>query len=322
MNSSQFALSGTAFREPVVITDVALRDGLQNQPEQVSTSDKLALLRALAAAGVGSVEAASFVSPKAVPQMADAGEMMLAARDLAPLRVSALTPNMKGLERAIAAGTREIAVVLSCTETMNLKNINMSLEQATRASCDTLQAARGHGVATRAYLAVAFECPFEGLTPADRVYALAQSLLEAGADEIVIADTIGAAAPGQVHQLVQGLAQTLPVARMGLHVHDTRGMGVANAYAALQLGVRRFDASVGGLGGCPFAPGASGNLATEDLVLMLEQSGFDTGISLSGLLAAVDLTSELLGRPQGGNCTTWLRRQLAKAKSNSQGLSS
>jgi isopropylmalate/homocitrate/citramalate synthase len=174
---------------------------------------------------------------------------------------------------------------------MNRKNINMSLAEATRVSCETLRAARTRGLATRGYLAVAFECPFEGTTPPERVLELGLALLEAGADEIVVADTIGAASPAQVQQLLGRLLLQLPVDRLGLHLHDTRGMGVANAYAGLELGVRRFDASAGGLGGCPFAPGASGNVATEDLVLMLEQSGFATGISLPGLASAVDLAA-------------------------------
>ena len=302
-----------AARERVVVTDVALRDGLQNQPEHVGTAGKAALMRALAAAGVPSIEAASFVSPRAVPQMADAAEVIAEALALAPLRASALAPNLRGLERAIAAGTREVAVVLSCTETMNRKNINMSLAEATRVSCETLRAARTRGLATRGYLAVAFECPFEGTTPPERVLELGLALLEAGADEIVVADTIGAASPAQVQQLLGRLLLQLPVDRLGLHLHDTRGMGVANAYAGLELGVRRFDASAGGLGGCPFAPGASGNVATEDLVLMLEQSGFATGISLPGLASAVDLASSLLGRSLGGHCMPWLRRQLARS---------
>ena len=270
-------------------------------------------MRALAAAGVTSLEVASFVSPKAVPQMADAADLVAEALTLAPLRTSALAPNLKGLERAIAVGAREVAVVLSCTQTMNEKNINMSLAEATRVSCDTLRAARAQGLMTRGYLAVAFECPFEGPTPAEGVIELAIALRDAGADEIVVADTIGAASPADVQRLLRQLVPQIPVDRIGLHLHDTRGMGVANAYAGLELGVRRFDASAGGLGGCPFAPGASGNVATEDLVLMLEQSGYDTGISLPALSAAVDLVSELLGRPLGGHCMPWLRRRLARA---------
>jgi hydroxymethylglutaryl-CoA lyase len=286
---------------------------LQNQPMQVATSAKLQLAQLLAAAGVRSIEATSFVSPKAVPQMADAADLVpLLHAALPAMRTSVLVPNLKGLERAHAAGAQEIAVVLSATETMNRKNINMSLAEATRVSCETLRAARAQGLATRGYLAVAFECPFEGPTPPERVLELGLALVEAGADEIVVADTIGAASPAQVQQLLHRLLPHLPVDRLGLHLHDTRGMGVANAYAGLELGVRRFDASAGGLGGCPFAPGASGNVATEDLVLMAERSGFDTGIALAGLLAAVDFAQDQLQRPLGGRAITWLRRQRDK----------
>jgi hydroxymethylglutaryl-CoA lyase len=300
---------------PIFITDVAPRDGLQNQQIAVSTDAKLELIRLLAAAGLHSIEATSFVSPKAVPQMADAGELVprvLAA--LPQLRTSVLVPNLKGLARAHAAGAQEIAVVLSATETMNLKNINMSLAQATEVSEQTLIEAQRLGLRTRAYVAVAFDCPFEGPTPLAAVQAACARMLQAGAGEIVIADTIGSAAPGQVKERFAALVRDIPVAQLGAHFHDTRGMGVANAWAAMEVGVRRFDASVGGIGGCPFAPGAAGNLATEDLVLMAEQGGFATGISLPGLLAAVDFAEAQLQRPLGGRAITWLRRQRDKAR--------
>jgi hydroxymethylglutaryl-CoA lyase len=300
--------------EQIHITDVAPRDGLQNQQVAASTDAKLELIRLLAAAGVQSVEATSFVSPKAVPQMADAGDLVPRLQAALPgLRTSVLVPNLKGLERAHAAGAQEIAVVLSATETMNRKNINMGLEQATEVSAQTLAEARRLGLRTRAYVAVAFDCPFEGQTALSAVQAGCARMLEAGADEIVLADTIGSAAPGQVSQRLEALAGTVPLERLAMHFHDTRGMGVANAWAALQAGVRRFDASAGGIGGCPFAPGAAGNVATEDLVLMAEQSGFATGISLPALLQAVDFAQAQLQRPLGGRAITWLRRQRDKA---------
>ncbi len=302
--------------ETLVITDVSPRDGLQNQPVALDTEAKLALIRLLAAAGVPSVEATSFVSPKAVPQMADAGELVpLLNRALPDLRSSALVPNLKGLERAHAAGVREIAVVLSATETMNRRNINMDLAQATDVSARTVDEARRLGLRTRAYVAVAFECPFEGPVPLAAVERCSARLLEAGADELVIADTIGAAAPGQVSERLAAISRSVPLERLAVHFHDTRGMGVANAWAALQAGVRRFDASAGGIGGCPFAPGAAGNLATEDLVLMAEQSGFHTGISLPDLLEAVDFAEAQLQRPLGGRSTAWLRRRMTRVTS-------
>lgn len=297
-------------KETIHITDVAPRDGLQNQAIHLATADKLRLIELLVAAGVRSVEAASFVSPKAVPQMADAAELVPQVQARFPaLRTSVLVPNLKGLERAHAAGAQEVAVVLSASETMNRKNINMGLDQATEVSEQTLAAARALGLRTRAYVAVAFDCPFEGETPLDEVLRLSARMHAAAADEIVIADTIGSASPGQVKQRFAALRGVVPMERLAVHLHDTRGMGVANAWAALEAGVRRFDASVGGIGGCPFAPGAAGNVATEDLVLMAERSGFSTGIALPGLLAAVDFAQEQLQRPLGGRAITWLRRQ-------------
>lgn len=300
--------------EQIHITDVSPRDGLQNQKVPVDTQAKLQLIRLLAAAGVRSVEATSFVSPKAVPQMADAGELVpLILAQLPALRTSVLVPNLRGLERAHAAGAQEIAVVLSATETMNQKNINMGLQQATEVSAQTLQAAQALGLRTRAYVAVAFDCPFEGPTPLGTVLALSERMHAAGAGEVVIADTIGSASPGMVKERLGALVQVLPAAQLAVHFHDTRGMGAANAWAALEAGIRRFDASVGGIGGCPFAPGAAGNLATEDLVLMAERSGFSTGIATDGLLEAIRFAEALLQRPLGGRSIAWLRRQQSAA---------
>jgi len=302
--------------EHIHITDVAPRDGLQNQPVHLDAQAKLQLAQLLAKAGVRSIEATSFVSPKAVPQMADAAELLPLLRHALPdLRTSVLVPNLKGLERAHAAGATEIAVVLSATETMNRKNINMGLDQATEVSEQTLAEAHKLGLRTRAYVAVAFDCPFEGETPLDEVLRLAHRMHRAGAGEIVIADTIGSASPGMVKQRMGALAEAIALDRLSIHLHDTRGMAVANAWAALEVGIRRFDASVGGIGGCPFAPGAAGNVATEDLVLMAERSGFATGISLDGLLDTVDFAQQQLQRPLGGRAITWLRRQREKKNS-------
>lgn len=302
--------------EQIHITDVSPRDGLQNQSIPVDTHSKLELIRRLAAAGLRSVEVSSFVSPKAVPQMADAADLLpRVMAQLPALRASVLVPNLKGLERASAAGAQEIAVVLSATETMNRKNINMGLSQAADVSAQTLQAAKAQGLRTRAYVAVAFDCPFEGETPMDTVVALSQRMQAAGADEVVIADTIGSASPGMVKQLLQLLLQVIPADQLAVHFHDTRGMGVANAWAALEAGIRRFDASAGGIGGCPFAPGAAGNLATEDLVLMAERSGFATGIDLNALLVAIAFAEAVLQRSFGGRSIQWLRQQAERRAS-------
>lgn len=302
--------------ERIHITDVSPRDGLQNQQALLSTAVKVELIRRLGAAGVRRVEATSFVSPRAVPQMADAADVLAGIASLPGLQASVLVPNMKGLERARAAGAREIAVVLSATDTMNQRNIGMGLDEATRVSEETLRAALAAGMAARAYVAVAVECPFEGLVDSARVVGLAERMALAGAHEVVIADTIGAAAPGQVKRLLRDLRDTLPLERTAVHLHDTRGLGSANAWAALEAGVRRFDASTGGVGGCPFAPGAAGNLATEDLVLMAQQSGFDTGIRLEGLAQTVAFMAQQLGNTLGGRCMRWYENR-AFQKGNS-----
>ena len=294
---------------PLFITDVGPRDGLQSQATLVSSAGKQQLIAALFRAGLGSVEATSFVSPQAVPQMADAEEVLRGVQVPQGARLSVLTPNLRGLSRALASGAQEISVVLSATETMNQKNIRMGLSQALAASCETLQAARQAGLRTRAYVAVAFACPIEGLTAPDTVLRLVDAMAEAGADEVVLADTIGAASPRDVGQLLTQVLARLPVERLGLHLHDTRGMALANAWVALDLGVQRLDASLGGLGGCPFAPGASGNLATEDLLVLAQQLGLHTGIDASALLQAIDLAQSLVGYPIGGKSLRWLRRQ-------------
>ncbi len=294
----------------LIITDVSPRDGLQNQAVHVPAEAKVELVRLLVAAGLGSVEVTSFVSPSAVPQMADATEVLAGVQRIAPqLRASVLVPNLKGLARAQAAGAREVAVVLSATETMNQRNINMSLATATAVCEDTMRAARHAGLATRAYIAVAWECPFEGLVESRVVAALCERMLVAGAQEIVVADTIGAAAPGQVTRLLRDLAGTVPLGQTAVHFHDTRGFGVADAWAAIEAGVRRFDASAGGIGGCPFAPGAAGNLATEDLVQLARQSGLHTGIDFDGLRLAVEFAESQLQRPLGGRSMGWHRRR-------------
>lgn len=294
----------------VWITDVGPRDGLQSQKTLVPVQGKQDLIAALWAAGVPAVEATSFVSPKAVPQMADADTLLPAVEVPRGRRLSALVPNHRGLERAVQAGCREIAVVLAATETMNQRNIRMSLKAAIDTASETLRLAHEHGLATRAYIAVAFACPFEGPTPVDRVCELAERMGETGTGEVVIADTIGAAAPGDVRRVLAALLAGIPAAQLGLHLHDTRGMALANAWEGLQIGIRRFDASIAGLGGCPFAPGAAGNLATEDLALMCAQTGYATNIDLAALVRAVDLAQELVGYPVGGRSLRWIRQNL------------
>ena len=303
--------------ESVIVNEVGLRDGLQNQPRLVPTEEKLALLDALLAAGLRNFEATSFVSPKAVPQMADAATLYAKLPQGEATSYAALVPNLRGYERAREAGARSVAVVLSCTETMNLKNINMTLAQARAVSVEVLRRARADAVFARAYLAVVFHCPFEGPVDPAVIRALAAEMFAAGAREIIIADTIGAADPVHVARLFDLLIGSHGAEMLSGHFHDTKGLALANCFAALERGVRKFDSSVGGLGGCPFAPGAAGNLATEDLVNMLETAGYATGIDLDRLAEAVAVAERCVGRALGGRWTQWRRSQAARRQSAS-----
>lgn len=298
-------------REFVLVNEVGLRDGLQNQPVHVPLEGKVRLERALRAAGIRAIELTSFVSPKAVPQLADAADLLAAVGEAPDMEYSVLVPNAKGYERALASGASTIALVISASETMNRKNINMGTQQVLDVAAEVIARAKTDGVRAKAYVAVAFECPFEGPTNPAYVAEIVEQLLAKGADEIVIADTIGAANPKAVRSMLEMLVASHGAARFAVHFHDTRAMALANAYAALEAGVRRFDSSIGGLGGCPFAPGASGNVATEDLVFMLESCGFRTGIDLDRLQEAVRVAEELINSRLGGRIASYLagRRQ-------------
>ena len=299
--------------ETAIINEVGLRDGLQNQPTPVDTDTKARIAEALVAAGVRYLEPVSFVSPKAVPRMADAAALTerLPRRD--DLHYTALVPNLKGYQLARDAGYPTVALVLSTTDTFNQRNLNMSLEQAA-ASCEAiLAAARQDGVATRTYISGAFACPYDGPVPVSLSQSLAERMFAAGSDEVAIADTIGGGNPRQMKDIMGPLIRDFGAERFYVHLHDTRGLAAAMAWEAADLGVRRFDASLGGLGGCPFAPGAAGNLATEDLVSLLHQAGFDTGIDLDALLAVVDRVRELVGHPVGGRALAWLHNHRAAA---------
>lgn len=295
-------------RPAIVINEVGPRDGLQSQSGELSVEQRREFIGALERAGLRHIEIGSFVSPRAVPQMAGTGELAAALGCGHGAHYSALVPNMRGYEFARAAGVETVAVVVSATETMNLKNINMSLDETLRVATQVIERGVAEGVAVQAYLAVAFECPFEGAVDPLIVQELAARLLASGASELVIADTIGAANPGAVAALMGELVASHGAEALACHFHDTRALGLANVYAAIEAGVRRFDASVGGLGGCPFAPGAKGNVATEDVVMLCEQLGFATGVAMPALLDAVALISDMLGQPQGGRAHYWLSR--------------
>lgn len=290
----------------VIVNDVGPRDGLQNDPANVSPADRAELIRHLVRAGVPAVEVASFVSPKAVPKMAGA-EQVVAGLDPDAADYSALIPNRKGYELARAAGLRSVAVVLSATDTMNRRNINMTLDATIGVCAEIVEQARRDGVTGRAYVSVAMGCPYEGPVPEAVVESLARRMFDSGATEVIVADTIGAGNPAAVKSLFGRLVAAFGAERLSAHFHDTRALALANAWQALECGIRKFDASIGGLGGCPFAPGAAGNLATEDLVGLLDQAGFHSGIDLTALLEVVDYAGALVGHEVGGRSLAWLR---------------
>lgn len=281
----------------VTLVEVGPRDGLQNEPVRVSTAAKVAFVDALSAAGHRVIEVSSFVSPTRVPQMADAAEVCAAMTRRPGVRYTALVPNLAGLERALAARVDEIAVFAAASETFSARNINQPIAASLTRYAAVIAEATSAGVRTRAYVSCAFGCPFEGAVAPERVYQVAEALLAAGAYEVAVSDTIGVGHPGQVQAIVSFLGQRLPVGRLALHFHDTRGTALANVLAGLDAGVTTFDASAGGLGGCPFAPGASGNLATEDLLYMLDGLGIATGVSIEAVAAASRALAAAVGHP-------------------------
>jgi hydroxymethylglutaryl-CoA lyase len=276
----------------VTIVEVGPRDGLQNEKSVVPTATKVAFVDALSAAGHRVIEVSAFVSPKWVPQMADASDVIAGITRRDGLRYTALVPNLTGLARAQAAGLTEVAIFAAASETFSKRNINQTIEESLatyRAVCD---AARTSGIRVRGYLSTCFGCPFEGAVTPDRVAEVAARLLELGVFEVAISDTIGVAHPGQVAEVLDEVTRGVPLAQVALHLHDTRGTALANVLAGLQYGVTTFDSSAGGLGGCPYAPGAAGNLATEDLLYMLNGLGIETGVSLDGVVAASRLLTQ------------------------------
>lgn len=295
--------------DKVIITETGMRDGLQNQPTPVSTEMKLRLADALLKAGVSQLEATSFVHPKAVPQMADAGEVLKGLEKHQNLDVSVLVPNMKGYIKAKDHGVKSVGIVCSTTDAFNGRNLNMTTEQVKAVCSDILAASKDDGISVRVYVSGAFACPYDGKMPVQVAQDMATFFIEKGADSISIADTIGAGNPRQVQDILKPLIGSYGAGIFNLHLHDTRGQALAMAWAGLELGVRSFDSSVGGLGGCPFAPGASGNVATEDLVYMCEEAGLNTGIDWLKLREAVSVAEEATSRSLGGRILTWLRSQ-------------
>jgi hydroxymethylglutaryl-CoA lyase len=282
----------------VRISEVGPRDGLQNEAAPIPTDAKLRFIGLLADAGLREIEATSFVSPKAIPQLADADALMAALERLPGVRYPVLVPNERGLERAEAAGADAVCVFTAASEAFTRANINMTIAESIDAFRPVVDRARERGWWTRGYVSTAFGCPYQGEVGEAAVVGVALQLLELGIDELSIGDTIGVAGPADVRRVVRALlAAGVEAERLAMHFHDTRGTALVNVATALELGIRCFDASTGGTGGCPYAPGAAGNLATEDLIYLLDREGLTHGVDLDAVLVAARHVSQTLGRP-------------------------
>ncbi|MFQ3662414.1 MAG: hydroxymethylglutaryl-CoA lyase [Chloroflexaceae bacterium] len=277
------------------IREVGPRDGLQNEETILSTTEKLQLIDALAATGLTEIEVGAFVRPQNVPQMADTAEVFAGLRRRPGVVYSAIAPNVVGARRAVAAGADAVQVFLSATESHNRSNVNMSVEQSLANVADMGEVVRSAGIPFDAVLSVAFGCPFEGHVPIERVLELCGRLLDLGAERLTLGDTTGMAHPVLVRQVVLAFRERFPRQTLRLHLHSARGAGLANILAALEVGVAEFDSSIGGIGGCPFAPGAPGNLCTEDLTHMLHEMGIATGLDLPALIDTALLLERMLG---------------------------
>jgi hydroxymethylglutaryl-CoA lyase len=280
----------------VRIVEVGPRDGLQNEKKLIPTEQKIEWINRLSATGLRYIEASSFVNPKWIPQLADAVEVFAGIDRAEGVTYSALVPNLRGLDRAKEAGVSEIAVFMSASETHNRKNINKSIEETFPVLEETVSAALSLGMKVRGYISTVFGCPYEGEVPVSQTVRVGHALLKMGVYELSIGDTIGVATPKQIREKFRVLVQEFGAERLAGHFHDTRGTGLANVAAALEEGIRTFDSSLGGLGGCPYAPGASGNISTEDLVYLLEGMGLSTGVRLDRLLEAGMFIQQALGR--------------------------
>ena len=280
----------------VTVVEVGPRDGLQNEKVPLSIEDRVAFCDRLVAAGLPVVEVGAFVSPKWVPQMAGSDEVLRRVAKPKGVRLPVLVPNRTGYEQARAAGAREIAVFTAASETFNRRNTNATIDESFARFASFVPDAKREGLRVRGYVSTCFGCPYEGAVPPERVVDVARRLVDAGCDEVSIGDTIGVAVPTQVADVMGRLKHAIPADRLAVHFHDTRGTALANVLAALQEGVSVVDSSAGGLGGCPYAPGASGNLATEDLLYMLHGMGIETGVDLAAVAAASRALAARLGR--------------------------
>ncbi|MDQ6781321.1 MAG: hydroxymethylglutaryl-CoA lyase [Candidatus Eremiobacteraeota bacterium] len=281
----------------VTIVEVGPRDGLQNERAIIPTALKIQFIDALSAAGLPVIEATSFVSPASIPQLSDADDVLRGIRRTPGVRYPVLVPNERGLERALAAGAEEIALFTAASETFNRRNINATIAESLQRFRPVVATVKARALRVRGYISTGFGCPYEGPVAPEAVARVAVQLLELGVDELSIGDTIGVATPNDILALCDRLLKVTDVGRIALHLHDTRGTALANILAGLQAGIAIFDASAGGLGGCPFAPGAAGNVATEDLLYLLDGMGIQTGVSLAGVVQATSLLAAQLQHP-------------------------
>jgi hydroxymethylglutaryl-CoA lyase len=284
----------------VHVVEVGPRDGLQNEKVTIPTEAKIDYITALADAGLTTIEAGAFVSPKWVPQMADTAEVYRNIPKDSGVDYTVLVPNIKGLDRAIETGVKSISIFTAASDTFNKRNINMSIDESFANYAPVAARARAEGMKVRGYVSTAFGCPYEGDVAPEKVLEVSARLLDLGCYEVSVGDTIGVGTPVQVQGVIGILLQVIPSSKLAMHFHDTRGSALANTLAALEMGIATFDASSGGLGGCPYAPGASGNMATEDLVYMLEKMGIDTAVDLNLLVAASQIIAPYLDHPLPG----------------------
>ena len=301
------------FPTHVRIVEMGPRDGLQNEKQIVSTETKVELIARLGAAGLKAIEATSFVSPRWVPQMGDAADVMARIERLPGVSYPVLTPNLQGFEAALAAGAGEVAVFAAASESFSRKNINCTIAESLARFEPVMAAARTAGVRVRGYVSCVLGCPYDGDIRPEAVADVAATLFAMGCYEVSLGDTIGAGTPGKTRRMLDAVARRVPVDKLAGHYHDTFGQAVANVYASLEAGVACFDSAVAGLGGCPYAPGASGNVATEDVVYMLDGLGIETGISLDALVDTAGWISERLGRPPASKVARAVLAKRAKA---------
>lgn len=286
--------------DSVTIVEVGPRDGLQNEKVTIPTEAKVAYITALSDAGLRVIEAGAFVSPKWVPQMADTAEVYREIPKDPGVDYPVLVPNMRGLERAIETGVKSVSIFTAASDTFNKRNINMSVDESIEQYAPVVARARQEGIRVRGYVSTAFGCPYEGDVAPERVLEVTARLLDLGCYEVSVGDTIGVGTPLHVQGVIGVLLQAIPAAKLAMHFHDTRGTALANTLAALEMGITTYDASAGGLGGCPYAPGASGNMATEDLVYMLDSMGIQTGVDMKRLVKASSIIAPYLDHPLPG----------------------